>query len=171
MVDRFLDYWQPDLALFAESEIWPVTIMELGAPAHSADSGECPHFRPFLPAVVDGAAAWPRRCSRICRWSIAQSEADAQRFQELRRLAGADLAAISRPTATCRPADPLHGSRAVTDQLAGRNTWAAISTFDGEEKAAAQVHTALKTSTSRLRSIVVPAIRTALTRSRTGWCP
>ena len=29
-VSRFLDYWEPDLAIIAESEIWPMTMMELG---------------------------------------------------------------------------------------------------------------------------------------------
>ena len=30
-VSRFLDHWKPDLAIIAESEIWPMTILELGA--------------------------------------------------------------------------------------------------------------------------------------------
>ncbi|RWL38985.1 glycosyltransferase N-terminal domain-containing protein, partial [Mesorhizobium sp.] len=30
-VSRFLDYWRPELAIIAESEIWPMTILELGA--------------------------------------------------------------------------------------------------------------------------------------------
>src|SRR5690606_31033529 len=30
-VSRFLDHWSPDLAVMAESEIWPMTILELGA--------------------------------------------------------------------------------------------------------------------------------------------
>ncbi|MEL6921022.1 MAG: glycosyltransferase N-terminal domain-containing protein, partial [Pseudomonadota bacterium] len=30
-VSRFLNHWSPDLAIFAESEIWPMTILELGA--------------------------------------------------------------------------------------------------------------------------------------------
>src|SRR3712207_4877601 len=30
-VRRFLDHWRPDLALVAESEIWPNTILELDA--------------------------------------------------------------------------------------------------------------------------------------------
>ncbi|TIU29089.1 MAG: 3-deoxy-D-manno-octulosonic acid transferase, partial [Mesorhizobium sp.] len=30
-VSRFLDHWRPDLAIIAESEIWPMTILELGA--------------------------------------------------------------------------------------------------------------------------------------------
>jgi 3-deoxy-D-manno-octulosonic-acid transferase len=28
---RFLDHWRPDLALFAESEIWPNTVLEIEA--------------------------------------------------------------------------------------------------------------------------------------------
>jgi 3-deoxy-D-manno-octulosonic-acid transferase len=30
-VSRFLNHWHPDLAIIAESEIWPMTILELGA--------------------------------------------------------------------------------------------------------------------------------------------
>ena len=30
-VSRFLNHWRPDLAIIAESEIWPMTILELGA--------------------------------------------------------------------------------------------------------------------------------------------
>jgi len=29
-ISRFLNHWQPDLAIMAESEIWPMTILELG---------------------------------------------------------------------------------------------------------------------------------------------
>src|SRR5690606_1783766 len=29
-ISRFLDHWSPDLAIMAESEIWPMTILELG---------------------------------------------------------------------------------------------------------------------------------------------
>ena len=152
VVGRFLEYWQPDLALFAESEIWPVTIMELG--------------RRHIPQILVNARLSDRS---FRRWSlaprlaaalfenmslvIAQSETDGQHFQEL----GALPVLISgnlKADSDMPPADPLTLAR-LKAQLAGRNTWAAISTFDGEEKAAAQVHKALK-SRLDLVTIVVP---------------
>jgi 3-deoxy-D-manno-octulosonic-acid transferase len=152
VVDRFLEYWQPDLALFAESEIWPVTIMELG--------------RRHIPQILVNARISDRS---FRRWSmaprlasalfenmslvIAQSDADAQHFQELGALPvliSGNLKADSDMPA----AEPLTLSR-LRGQLSGRNTWAAISTFDGEEKAAAHVHKALK-SRLDLVTIIVP---------------
>ncbi len=56
-VSRFLEYWQPDLAIIAESEIWPMTIMELGR-RHIPQvlvNGRLsdPHLRPMeAPAVA-----------------------------------------------------------------------------------------------------------------------
>lgn len=152
VVDRFLEYWQPDLALFAESEIWPVTIMELG--------------RRHIPQILVNARLSDRsfrRWSMVPRLAsalfenmslvIAQSETDAQHFQEL----GALPVLISgnlKADSDMPPADPLTLAR-LRSQVAGRNTWAAISTFDGEEKAAAQVHRALK-SRLDLVTIIVP---------------
>ena len=152
VIDRFLEYWQPDLALFAESEIWPVTIMELG--------------RRHIPQILVNARISDRsfrRWSMVPRLAsalfenmslvIAQSEADAQHFQELGALPvliSGNLKADSDMPA----AEPLTLAR-LKAQLAGRNTWAAISTFDGEEKAAAAVHKALK-SRLDLVTIIVP---------------
>lgn len=152
VVDRFLEYWQPDLALFAESEIWPVTIMELG--------------RRHIPQILVNARLsdksfkrWsmvPRLASALFEnmsLVIAQSEVDAQHFQEL----GALPVLISgnlKADSDMPPADALTLARLKT-QLAGRNSWAAISTFEGEEKAAAQVHKALK-SRLDLVTIIVP---------------
>lgn len=152
VVDRFLEYWQPDLALFAESEIWPVTIMELG--------------RRHIPQILVNARISDRsfrRWSMVPRLAsalfenmslvIAQSEADAQHFQEL----GALPVLISgnlKADSDMPRADPLTLAR-LKAQLAGRNTWAAISTFEGEEKAAAQVHKALKARMDVV-TIIVP---------------
>lgn len=152
VVERFMEYWQPDLALFAESEIWPVTIMELG--------------RRHIPQILVNARLSDRsfkRWSMVPRLAsalfenmslvIAQSEADALHFQEL----GALPVLVSgnlKADSDMPPADPLTLAR-LKAQIGGRNTWAAISTFDGEEKAAAQVHKALK-SRLDLVSIIVP---------------
>lgn len=151
-IDRFLDYWQPDVAIIAESEIWPVTIMGLG--------------ERHIPQILVNArmsdrsfASWSRRPSiaealfENLALVIAQSEADAERFR--------DLGALPVMTSGNLKVDtdvPPHDPAVLADyvrQLGGRRTWAAISTFEGEEMAAAQVHSALKERTGLL-SIIVP---------------
>lgn len=152
VVHRFLEYWQPDLALFAESEIWPATIMELG--------------RRHIPQILVNArlsdksfrrwSSFPRIASALFEnmsLVIAQSELDATRFQELGALPvliSGNLKADSDMPA----ADPLTLARTKA-QIGDRPSWAAISTFDGEEKAAAQVHKALRARLDLL-TIIVP---------------
>lgn len=152
VVRRFLEYWQPDLALFAESEIWPVTIIELG--------------KRHIPQILVNARISDRS---FRRWSmisgiasalfenlalvIAQSELDSARFQEL----GALPVLVSgnlKADSGMPEADPLSLARA-RQQIGARQTWAAISTFEGEEKAAANVHKLLR-SRLDLVTIIVP---------------
>jgi 3-deoxy-D-manno-octulosonic-acid transferase len=152
VVRRFLEYWQPDLALFAESEIWPVTITELG--------------RRHIPQILVNARMSDRS---FRRWSsvkniastlfenlalvIAQSELDATRFQELGALPVLVSGNLKADSGLPEP-DQLSLAR-CHQQIGKRQTWAAISTFDGEEKAAAFVHRALKSRLDML-TIIVP---------------
>ena len=81
-VSRFLDYWEPDLAIIAESEIWPMTILELGA-------------RRIPQVLVNGRlsersfARWKRRPGLAdalfenLALVVAQSADDAERFRTL----------------------------------------------------------------------------------------
>ena len=50
-IRRFLDHWRPDVAIFAESEIWPMTILELGARR--------------IPQIPSNHRSCPRGCSGI----------------------------------------------------------------------------------------------------------
>ncbi|MDE1994476.1 MAG: 3-deoxy-D-manno-octulosonic acid transferase, partial [Rhizobiaceae bacterium] len=59
-VSRFLDYWQPDCAIIAESEIWPMTILELG--------------RRRIPQILVNARMSDRS---FARWSRRPSLAEA----------------------------------------------------------------------------------------------
>lgn len=151
-VSRFLDYWHPDLAIIAESEIWPMTILELGA-------------RHIPQVLVNGRlsdrsfARWKRRPALAdalfenFALVIAQSEADGERFSALGALPVLVSGNLKVDT-DAPPADPavLKTYRA---QLRDRPTWAAISTFEGEEAAAGNVHRVLKERTGLL-TIVVP---------------
>ncbi|WP_026613009.1 lipid IV(A) 3-deoxy-D-manno-octulosonic acid transferase [Ensifer aridi] len=151
-VSRFLEYWQPDLAIIAESEIWPMTIIELG--------------RRHIPQVlVNGRlsdrtfARWKKRPSLAdalfenLALVIAQSDVDADRFRTL----GALPVMVSGNLKVDTDAPP-HDPRALREyrqQIGTRKTWAAISTFEGEETAAGTVHQALK-DRAGLLTIIVP---------------
>ncbi len=151
-VNRFLDYWQPDIAITVESEIWPVTLTEM-------------HKRNIPHILVNGRISdrsfdrWRRNLpiaealfSKLAL-VVAQSDIDAERFGDL----GAWPVSVSgniKVDTDAPPCDPAVLS-VYRQQIGARKTWAAISTFEGEEKVAAMVHRALKAHTGLL-TIVVP---------------
>ncbi|WP_407921386.1 lipid IV(A) 3-deoxy-D-manno-octulosonic acid transferase [Allorhizobium undicola] len=151
-VRRFLDHWQPDLAITVESEIWPSTLMEL-------------HQRQIPQILVNARlsdrshARWQRHPavaqSLFSKLSlvVAQSDVDAERFRDL----GAWPVTVSGNIKVDTDAPPCDQAALSTyeRQIGHRKTWAAISTAEGEEKLAAMVHRALRASMGQL-SIVVP---------------
>jgi len=152
-VRRFLDHWHPDLAIFAESEIWPMKILELGA-----------HRVPQV--LVNGRlsdrsfAAWQRRphlaeaLFEKFAHVVAQSDEDGDRFQIL----GARPVTVSgNLKADAGPPEVDERALAMlTAQLKGRPVWAAISTHPGEETLAAEVHMTLRDRHPGLLTIIVP---------------
>ncbi|MEQ8481029.1 MAG: lipid IV(A) 3-deoxy-D-manno-octulosonic acid transferase [Hoeflea sp.] len=151
-VSRFLDHWKPDLAIIAESEIWPMTILELGA-------------RRTPQVLVNGRlsdrsfARWSKRPSLAdalfenLSHVVAQSDLDAERFQSL----GARPVTVSgnlKVDTVPPPWDEAELQR-LQGQINNRPTWAAISTFEGEDEIAAAVHRALKPRHKPL-TILVP---------------
>lgn len=151
-VDRFLDHWQPDVAIIAESEIWPMTIMGLG-------DRHIPQILVNARMSDRSFASWSKRPSiaealfENLALVIAQSETDAERFRDLGALPVMTSGNLKVDTGV-----PPHDPEALAlyrQQIGDRKTWAAISTFDGEEMAAAQVHQVLKERMGQL-TIVVP---------------
>ncbi len=152
-VSRFLDHWQPDLAIIAESEIWPMTILELGA-------------RNVPQVLVNGRlsdrsfAAWKKRAYLAealfenLAHVVAQSETDGERFRDL----GARPVTVSGnlKVDTDPPGCNDEALRLLRSQIGDRRTWAAVSTHEGEETIAAEVHALLKKRHPDVLSIVVP---------------
>ena len=60
---RFLDHWQPNLALLAESDLWPNLIMACTEQEHSADPGQRPPVGALVHALALSAARRSARCS------------------------------------------------------------------------------------------------------------
>ena len=152
-VSRFLDHWKPDLAIIAESEIWPMTILELGT-------------RRVPQVLVNGRlsdrsfAAWKKR-SFIAEalfenlsHVVAQSELDGERFRAL----GARPVSVSGnlKVDTDPPVVEEDALRRMRSEIGGRPVWAAISTHQGEEVIAADVHELVKKRHPELLTIIVP---------------
>lgn len=152
-VSRFLSHWMPDLAIIAESEIWPMTILELGA-------------RRVPQVLVNGRlsdrsfAAWKKRAFLAealfenLAHVVAQSETDAERFLAL----GARPVTVSGNLKVDTNPPPCDEAalRELQQQIGGRKTWAAISTHEGEEIIAAEVHALLRPRHPGILTIIVP---------------
>ncbi len=152
-VSRFLGHWQPDLAIIAESEIWPTTILELGA-------------RRVPQVLVNGRLSdrsfksWKKRADiaealfENMAHVVAQSEVDGERFLAL----GARPVTVSGNLKVDTNPPPVDERTliALRRQIGPRPTWAAVSTHDGEEAVAAEVHTMLRQRHPELVTIIVP---------------
>lgn len=152
-VDRFLSHWQPDLAVICESEIWPMTILELG-------------LRRVPQVLVNGRlsdksfASWQKRSSvaealfENLAHVVAQSDIDGERFRAL----GARPVTVSGNLKVDTAVPPVVQSELeiLQRQIGNRKTWAAISTHQGEEEIVAQVHHMLKVRHRDLLTIIVP---------------
>jgi 3-deoxy-D-manno-octulosonic-acid transferase len=151
-VKRFIGYWKPDACITAESEIWPTTVAELA--------------RRHIPQIRVNARLSDRSFDRWRNHSkiaetlfekmalvVAQSDVDAERFRDL----GAWPVIVSGNLKSDTDPPPCDEELLAKyrSQIGARKTWAAISTFDGEEKAAASVHRALKAKNGQL-TIIVP---------------
>jgi 3-deoxy-D-manno-octulosonic-acid transferase len=152
-VRRFLDHWRPDLALIAESELWPNLIVE-------TDAREIPlvlvngrmserSFRRWqkMPDMIGALLGRFDLC-------LAQSVADADRLSRL----GAPRVGVAgnlKFDVPPPPADPLRLS-ALAGLIGDRPVWVAASTHAGEEEQVIDVHVALLKRFPNLLTIIAP---------------
>ncbi|HWL31196.1 MAG TPA: 3-deoxy-D-manno-octulosonic acid transferase [Xanthobacteraceae bacterium] len=152
-VARFLDHWQPDLALFVESDLWPNLILGCG--------------RRRVPMVLINGRMSQRSFPRWQRLSVTirellgrfdlcvvQSETDASRFSALGGrdvvIAGNLKLDVNAPPANRERLEQL---RSVTH---GRPVVVAASTHPGEEELIAAAHVRLAETYPSLLTIIVP---------------
>ena len=152
-VDRFLNHWKPDLAIMAESEIWPMTISELGA-------------KRVPQVLVNGRlsdrsfASWqkyPNIAEALFEnlaHVVAQSELDGERFRQL----GARPVTVSGNLKVDTEVPPVDDEalEALTREIGARKRWAAVSTHAGEEEIAAHTHRLAKKQFPDVLTIIVP---------------
>ncbi|SFL52567.1 3-deoxy-D-manno-octulosonic acid transferase [Methylobacterium pseudosasicola] len=152
-VARFLRHWQPNLAIVAESEIWPNTILDLAA-------------REIPLILVNGRMSersfkgW-ERCPRTAKALLSriavcltQTQEDGARYAKL----GAPRVSIAgnlKFDAQVPPADPQQLAY-LGDLIADRPVWIAASTHEGEDSIVAYAHAVLKAQFPRLLTILAP---------------
>lgn len=134
---RFLDHWRPNLAVFAESELWPNLIV--GA------------ARRGIPLVLVNARmnerslrSWRRR-QDTARWLLGRFDwigaADSRTRDGLEDLTGhpVTLAGNLKLEALPLPAPPEELAR-LADRLGDRPVWLAASTHEGEDEIVLDAH-------------------------------
>lgn len=152
-VSRFLDYWEPDLVLLAESELWPNLLAELG--------------RRGTPIVLVNGRLSERSAKRWARLPksarallsrvdlcLAQSEEDAERFRALGtpRVEVSGNLKFDAPPPAADPAELKHLSRAIGN----RPVLLAASTHEGEEELVLEAHGMLASKIPDLLTIIAP---------------
>jgi 3-deoxy-D-manno-octulosonic-acid transferase len=152
-IRRFLDYWQPDVALVAESEIWPNTVVALDQRhiplvlVNGRMSDRSFHRWQKMPRIIGALLERFALC-------LAQTSEDAERFARLgapRVLVAGNLKFDGAPP----PADPRAVAH-LSGLVAGRPVWLAASTHPGEESAVVAVHRALAQRHPGLLTIIAP---------------
>jgi len=152
-LERFLDHWQPDAAIFTESEIWPMTILEL--------------TQRNIPRLLVNARMSDRSFKRWKNASglaetlfenfshvVAQSELDAERFRTL----GARPVEVSgnlKVDTNSLPYDTAEYEQ-LRMRIGNRPCWVAASTHEGEEETVGKIHSFLKKRIPNLLTIIVP---------------
>lgn len=136
-VQRFLDHWTPDIAIFLESELWPNLLMEMKTRR--------------IPAILANARMnsrslekWGRRRRAFTQlldtfhWIGAADDRTAQGVSEL---TGRQIHTIGNLKLQVAPA-PVDSDKldAVRKILGDRPVWLAASTHAGEEEVLLKVH-------------------------------
>ena len=152
-VQRFLDHWRPQLAIFTESEIWPNLLMDTAERS--------------IPLALVNARMSNRSFSRwrrnrglsepvFSRFDVvlAQNERLARRFKELggRTVLTAGNLKVDAPP----PAADATEIRRLSEALAGRPRMVAASTHDGEDEVIGLAHKLLAQRSERFCTIIVP---------------
>ncbi len=152
-IDRFLDHWRPDAALWVEGELWPNLIERTAA-------------RGIKIALVNAristrsfrrwknAAGWLRPPLDEFAVCLAQSPADAERLAALGARAPLFLGHLKFDGAELAADEPaLQQLRAA---VGTRPLWLAASTHAGEEDVIVAVHKRLAASCPDLLTVLVP---------------
>lgn len=154
-VRRFLDHWQPDLAIWTESEFWPNLILETkerGTPVLLLNARISDRSTKRWKMLGGSAGALLSAFTAI----QVQDDASAAHLRMLgvpnSKLAVTGTLKEGTPPPPCDEA----GLAQLNDRLKGRPVWLAASTHPGEEDIVATAHRLAQQDIHDLLLILVP---------------
>ena len=152
-VEEFIDYWQPDLAIWVESEFWPNLLFEtrnFGCPLVLLNGRMSDHsfmkwkkHRNFIKLILG--------CFDLI---LPQSRDDAAK---LRELGGRNIKYFGNLKYGAKPL-PYDEKRftELKDMIGNRMVWLAASTHEGEEAEILAAHLKIKEKNYTVLTIIVP---------------
>jgi 3-deoxy-D-manno-octulosonic-acid transferase len=152
-VQRFLDHWRPDLAIWIESELWPNLVLgtwRRGIPMLLLNGRlSARSFRRWrrMPGLIGPVL----QSFALC---LTQDEQQAVRFSALGARSAASVGDLKSAAASL-PANPAELS-ALRSRIDDRPVWIAASTHPGEEEIAAGAHVRIAREHPRLLTIIAP---------------
>lgn len=152
-VERFLNHWHPDQALWIESELWPnmlTAIQNRAIPAALINARMSPRSFKNWHSVAD----WAEELLNAFTVILAQSKGDVVRFKALTGRPVYDKGNLKYTSAPL-PVDQDR-LKAWQDALQGRPTLIYASTHEGEEEIALDIHDRLIEDFPGLISIIIP---------------
>ncbi len=150
---RFIAYWQPDIAIFVESELWPnllkatracgAVMLLVNARMSARSYRRWKYAKPFFHEITKGFDA-----------IYASSKQDEMRFQQL------GCGAVSYAGNLKFDATPLDVDaqqlQALQHLIGARPVWLAASTHEGEELQILSVHHKIAAQIPDVLTIIIP---------------
>lgn len=155
-IERFLEHWRPDIAVFAESELWPnlvAAVRARGVPlvlANARISRKSVERWSSLPGAARGVFGAIDLC-------LAQDSDNAARFLAL----GAPCVRVAGNLKFDVPPPPVDAAKLAefNGAVGARPVWAAVSTHAGEEEIVLDAHAELVKQVPGLLTVIVPRHR------------
>lgn len=153
VAQRFLAHWKPDVAVFAESDIWPNLIEET---ARSGAKLALVNAR-ISPRSLDSWARTPQTARHLLgRFSVILA-ADPRTAAGVASLTGrATESPGNLKLAAAAPAYDAAALAAVRAELGARPVWLAASTHPGEDEIVLAAHEAIRTAHPDALLIIAP---------------
>lgn len=153
-VERFLETWRPQAAIFLESEIWPNTLAAL-------KTRKIPTFLMSARLSPKSFSRWQRFAPHMAKHTLdnfeaifAQDAPSQERFWALGAL-HVQIGGNLKYAAPSLPADSVD-LETLTHAIGDRPVWLYASTHAAEEALAARVHKALAAKIPGLLTLIAP---------------